>query len=195
MSTEGLHGSCRPQADSPGVLGAAFDESQTAGGEEGSWEDIRWGQPPAPNFPRQETKVRGRRGFGCPVTPGPVSPGSPAPPAPPCTGPALPGPACLCGSPSGRRLVLQSGLRSLARRGSHHPQPAGDTGSAAVRSGPALQGDESPKGTYPTAPQGSAGTIKCWVKTVNAGAIGRTRPSCPTCSGLLPRPMTRTRQE
>ena len=99
--------SCHLQADSPGVFGASFDESQAAGDEEGSWENIRWGQPPAPNFPRQETEVQGRRGFGRPMTPGPVSPGSPAPPAPPCMGPALPGPECLCGSRSRRRLVLQ----------------------------------------------------------------------------------------
>ena len=40
--------SCHLQADSPGVFGASFDELQAAGDEEGSREDIRWGQPLLP---------------------------------------------------------------------------------------------------------------------------------------------------
>lgn len=135
--------SCRLQADLADVFGACFDEPQTAREEKGSWEDIRWGQPPAANFPGQETEVQGRRGFARPVTPGPASPASPAPPAPSCTGLDLPGPACLCGSTSGRHSAWQSlgcALRTSAALTTH--SPLGGTGSA-------LQGHASPNEQIP----------------------------------------------
>ena len=122
--------SCHLQADPADVFGACFNEPQTAREEKGSWEDIRWGQPPAANFPGQETEVQGRRGFAHPVTPGPgspASPASPAPPAPLCMGPALPGPVCLCGRHSARQS-LGCALRTSAALTTH--SPPGGTGSA-----------------------------------------------------------------
>ena len=169
--------SCHLQADPADVFGACFDEPQTAREEKGSWEDIRWGQPPAANFPGQETKVQGRRGFVRPVTPGsasPASPESPAPPAPSCMGPALPGPACLCGSTRrGRVWAVLS-------------PPTDPRGAPCL-----LFRDTHPKVNRSHCPTGKRRDCQSWVKTVNIGA--GEEPGLP--AGLFPGQMTRTPRE
>lgn len=154
------------------------------------------GDSPCSQLPMAGDRGPGQKGLWAPCDARPSVPRVPSTPSASVHRPSPSWPSVSVWKPLQEALgTAERGLCSLDQRGSHHPQPSGDTRSTAVRRGSALQGDESPKGTDPTAPQGSAGTLKSWVKTVNAGAVGRTRPSCTTCSGLLPRSMTRTHRE